>query len=313
MRKLTSLLAASCVSFTSLSQLFGGTTPLMTYAAGDTSPPALNVQFEENGICYTYEGDKGSGGWEVYLTDENAIEVLPMSEKPGAEDTKFNAESFFVVVGTYGGLTQLRYFGENSAEKVVWGSAPEGLDYGDVFIAEGEVSMTRVDSAPNDPTNRMSYYYDLDEGTKLTKVGNCADLMEQRELTVTSKGYDGSSHWSVRFKDKDGNQFYYGLNTFGSTLGVNVVSLEVGDVCTFAFYNGEVVIPLPKTESSDVPGDVNGDGTFGISDVVLLQRWLLAVPDIELDNWKAADLCEDGRLDVFDLCLMKKALIEKIA
>ena len=60
----------------------------------------------------------------------------------------------------------------------------------------------------------------------------------------------------------------------------------------------------------EVKGDVNMDVKFDIADVVLLQKWLLAVPDTKLANWKAADLCEDGRLDVFDLCLMKRMLIE---
>lgn len=57
-------------------------------------------------------------------------------------------------------------------------------------------------------------------------------------------------------------------------------------------------------------GDVNDDGAFNVSDVVLLQKWLLAVPGTELADWKAADLCEDGVLNVFDLCMMKRALIE---
>ncbi len=56
-------------------------------------------------------------------------------------------------------------------------------------------------------------------------------------------------------------------------------------------------------------GDVNMDGNFDIADVVLLQKWLLAVPDTKLTDWKAADLCEDNRLDVFDLCLMRRKLI----
>ncbi len=43
----------------------------------------------------------------------------------------------------------------------------------------------------------------------------------------------------------------------------------------------------------------------------MLQRWILAVPDTKLADWKAGDLCEDDRLDVFDLCLMKRLLIEK--
>lgn len=56
-------------------------------------------------------------------------------------------------------------------------------------------------------------------------------------------------------------------------------------------------------------GDCNGDGDFNVSDAVLLQKWLLAVPDTHMENWRAANLCEDDRLDVFDLCLMKRQLI----
>lgn len=59
-----------------------------------------------------------------------------------------------------------------------------------------------------------------------------------------------------------------------------------------------------------VKGDVNNDGEFTVADVVLLQKWLLAVPDTKLENWKAADLCDDGVLDVFDLCLMKRMLVK---
>ena len=58
-----------------------------------------------------------------------------------------------------------------------------------------------------------------------------------------------------------------------------------------------------------VKGDVNSDGEFNISDVVLLQKWLLAMPDTQLSDWNRADLCRDGRLDMSDLCLMKQLLI----
>ena len=60
-----------------------------------------------------------------------------------------------------------------------------------------------------------------------------------------------------------------------------------------------------------VMGDINGDEEFTVADVVLLQKWLLAVPDIKIENWEMANLCRDDRLDVFDLCLMKRALLEK--
>ena len=72
-------------------------------------------------------------------------------------------------------------------------------------------------------------------------------------------------------------------------------------------FPSDITIKLKKTTM----GDVNDDGTFNVSDVVLLQKWLLAVPDTHLANWKAANFCDDDRLNVFDLCLMKRALIEQ--
>lgn len=70
------------------------------------------------------------------------------------------------------------------------------------------------------------------------------------------------------------------------------------------------VIDGPKVDVY-IKGDVNADGKFDITDVVLLQKWILAVPDTKLANWKAGDLCEDNQIDVFDLCLMKRLLTEK--
>lgn len=65
-----------------------------------------------------------------------------------------------------------------------------------------------------------------------------------------------------------------------------------------------------SAETNASKGDVNQDGAFNVADVILLQKWLLAVPDTHLENWKAANFCEDNRLDVFDLCLMKRELLK---
>ena len=64
-------------------------------------------------------------------------------------------------------------------------------------------------------------------------------------------------------------------------------------------------------EIDSVMGDINGDEEFTIADVVLLQKWLLAVPDIQIENWQLANFCRDDRLDVFDICLMRRELIAK--
>ena len=57
-------------------------------------------------------------------------------------------------------------------------------------------------------------------------------------------------------------------------------------------------------------GDVNSDGKVTVADAVMLKKWLLAVPNAKLDNWKSADLYDDGRIDVFDMVEMRKLLIE---
>lgn len=66
-----------------------------------------------------------------------------------------------------------------------------------------------------------------------------------------------------------------------------------------------------QPESIEVQGDINGDGIFNVSDVVLFQKWLLSGSDTDLINWKNADFYEDGKIDAFDLCLMKKELTEQ--
>ena len=60
-----------------------------------------------------------------------------------------------------------------------------------------------------------------------------------------------------------------------------------------------------------VIGDVNGDGSFTVADAVMLEKWLLNMPDANLINWKAADLCADDIIDVFDFCVMRELLTAK--
>lgn len=332
-------------------------------------------------------------------TLSNVIPVNAESEKGNSaaivyDTEKFDAKEFFVYVGTYGdGLPQFRYLypksdGSYTADKVIWENAPTDIAYGDIFVANGEINLTKVYPAANDPVYAHAYHYTIDENAVLNKSGNCSDIMEKKNLTVTSKTYDGSSHWSIRYKDDADTEYYYGLSVLASVLEVDPLDYEEGDVCTFALYNGNMVVPLPKssldedvvmtveiteingntlhvrecgnygnlltlptkhldsniqptvgmklevtysggiletypgrfndikkvsvvTDDITTMGDVNGDSEFNIADAVLLQKWLLGSPDTQLTNLKAADFCKDNRLDVFDLCLMKRDLLEK--
>lgn len=68
---------------------------------------------------------------------------------------------------------------------------------------------------------------------------------------------------------------------------------------------------LALAANETVKGDVNGDGRFTIADVVMFKKWLYGTSNTELVNWQAADLNEDGTLDVFDFCQMRREIIEK--
>lgn len=67
------------------------------------------------------------------------------------------------------------------------------------------------------------------------------------------------------------------------------------------------VYQAEDTPSIKADGDVNADGEFSVADIVMMQKWLLGAGS--LTDWKAGDLYEDGGIDVFDLCLMKRELL----
>ena len=68
-------------------------------------------------------------------------------------------------------------------------------------------------------------------------------------------------------------------------------------------------LPPLLGDIAPVDGDLDADGLFGVTDIVVFQKWLLAVPDTKIYDWSAADLYPDGTLDVFDLFLMKQKLL----
>lgn len=83
-----------------------------------------------------------------------------------------------------------------------------------------------------------------------------------------------------------------------------------GSIWRYCFETQESVRMSEESTQTIVSGDANGDGAFNISDAVTLQNWLLSVYDTELINWKAVDLNDDGEINVFDLCMMKRMLCD---
>ena len=65
----------------------------------------------------------------------------------------------------------------------------------------------------------------------------------------------------------------------------------------------------PLQADAAVAGDCSGDGALDITDIILLQKWLLAVHGTALGAADAADMNGDGWLDVFDLALLKRTYL----
>ena len=117
-------------------------------------------------------------------------------------------------------------------------------------------------------------------------------------------------YWIDIYKD---DEHIISENLGNITSYSNTFSKGKYDVCVAAYnlYNGwNTAVSEVYEFSLYGKGDINFDGYFNVSDVVLLQKWLLGMSNTELANWKAADLCEDGKLDVFDMIEMRKLLIQ---
>ncbi len=93
-----------------------------------------------------------------------------------------------------------------------------------------------------------------------------------------------------------------------------IMTMLISAMCLSSVPMDSVIMAnAADTNAVSVAGDVNADGEFNIADAVTLQKWLLGNSDANIANWKAADFCNDDKLDGFDFILMKKALIEKLS
>ena len=67
---------------------------------------------------------------------------------------------------------------------------------------------------------------------------------------------------------------------------------------------------MTTTETpQNLPGDVNCNRVVNMIDVVYLQKYLMNQHYLNAESKKAADMNSDGRVNVFDMMLLKKAVI----
>lgn len=145
-------------------------------------------------------------------------------------------------------------------------------------------------------------------------IGEAYDnkLLETNDAIYNESNIN-SSNTSVSGNITVKNTYYLNSLTSESGSGVseaNMKNISFVDTLGDPFVENENSFPIFSWEKT-IFGDVNGDYKFTVADVVLLQKWILNTKGVKLSNWKAADLCEDGTINIFDLCFMKKELIKR--
>lgn len=185
------------------------------------------------------------------------------------------------------------------------------------FVNGGDGTYTITYNTANTLSNMNSTYYlkgsfnNEAETDVFHKTDNSDVITLIRELSA--------GNYTFRLHNPATDKWYGKNDTVITDTTNRLVLVNAGDACvlnaTGGIYEFKYEISTNRLSiyaaNDTVAGDCNGDGRFDAADVVLLQKWILAVPGTHLADWKAADLYEDGKLDVFDLCMMKRLLFNR--
>lgn len=169
--------------------------------------------------------------------------------------------------------------------------------------------------------NKVNVHYNANGGTIASGgdyyVGTDSNVYTSKDKKILD------NFWQYNEKKENG---LYNATTFklvkdgykfvGWSNGSTVFDQDDSSVSANALYpdittKSGTIFLYAKWEKMEVTGDCDNDGKLGVTDVIMLQKWILSTKNAKLANAKAADLNGDGVIDVFDLALMKRKLISK--
>lgn len=167
----------------------------------------------------------------------------------------------------------------------------------------GTLNLKFIDGSTNEPFTETNGKFQFVSDDEVIKSWDATD---GNEITISNLSRE--STYEIRYIDD-----YHGDFPYDQQYKYEI-DHDKGTSCFSFGYDSEVScnVYLKKRYRGDpyLLGDVNSDNSFNVADIVVLQKWLLGDPNAVLMNWRAADLCKDDVLNVFDLCEMKKFLIE---
>lgn len=280
----------------------------------------------------TFATPLGSNSGEGSLTDEKKVSVFEKLAKPSIDFNK----NYYTIGETIDITWQMSPLKSNISHYWVSVIAPDGsylLD--EAFNANtnlcsfkpltiGEFTI-KLYATPLGSVSGEDSEIDIKTVSVYDKMSKPIINTNKESYTINdiiiiswkpSSELSNLSHYWLVVKDPDGKEI------IGETMNKNTsysFSTSKSGEYTIITYatpigskEGEGSLTDTKTISvtKSIKGDINADDEFTISDIVLLEKWLLGVPDTELINWEAADLNKDGQLDAFDMIEMRKLLIQ---
>ena len=236
-------------------------------------------------------------GW--YTQPEGGVAITP-DTKVAITDTQtlyaqWSQVKFLITFNANGGTSEMRQKLVSSDNK--YGVLPSaekiGYEFGGWYLDEAFTKRITEDTIVKITKNQEVYAKWVQKKYTVTFEVNGGTVDMKTKKVVAGKVYG-----VLPEAEKNGFEFAGWFTESGKEITSDSIVELTADTVLYAKWR--------------LRGDVDADGDVDVADVVLLQRWLLAGSTTTLNDWQAGDLCENGRIDVFDLCLIKQLLIERI-
>ncbi len=219
---------------------------------------------------------------------------------------------------------------DNNQDDLIWHDAVQ-VDYNtwvcDISIhdhynehAKYISDVYAYDYSENDAMNRQVVEVGL---FNLTVDPNDGSVMDTETKKASNKAvvyspkliYQGANWWDIRFAAASRKGYTLTGYYTKKSGGVKVYNADgscVNEGTYFKDNNYQRAEDLTVyAQWEQILGDVNGDNTVSVQDVVMFQKWLLAKKGAKLTVPENADLDKDGVVDVYDIALLKRRILSK--
>ena len=195
-------------------------------------------------------------------------------------------------------------------------------------ISEGETKTVKYENKygvlPN--AERTGYTF---EGWYLDE--NCTNQITADSIVKITANQSVYAKWTLKKYtiefDANGGAVQTASKqvTYGKNYGVLPVAVKENDTFIGWFTEGgteitsdsivelvdDTVVYAKWQSESTVAGDINLDGKADTQDIIFLQAYLHGREQFTIDNFYAADVLEDGQVNIFDLVILKQMLLER--